>query len=183
MVSRCLLLPFTLEVNSSSWQATFIALLVLRGDNHHIRSLALEKKRVGGQRGKERLGTGRTTRSLFITRGKDRMSHKSSSCVWRVTGESTPTAPQGRSLGEFFHLEVGPEADSGKPHLSESLTPREWVSVCATLETSYNSYLLFPILLRLPPQTPLLLPFFLYFSPLPLPWTLARSTASSPALP
>lgn len=99
---------------------------------------------------------------------------------WR---ESTPTAPQGRSLGECFDLEVGPEADSGKPHPSESLTPREWVSVCATQETSYNSYLLFPILLRLPPQTPLLLPFFLYFSPLPLPWTFARSTASSPALP
>lgn len=128
-VSRCLLLPFTLEVNSSSWQATFIALFVLRGDNHHVGSLALGKKGGSGGREAKRGCDQREQRDPSADPGEEpvqvRMTNKFSSCVWRVRGESTPTSPR----GGVWVLRSGTEADSGKPHPSQSLAPREWVSV------------------------------------------------------
>lgn len=99
LVSRCLLLPFTLEVNSSSWQATFIALLVLRGDNHHVRSRALGQKwGSGGREAKRGWGSGRTTGPSSHNAEEsspDRASHQPSRGARRARGDGTPTSPRG----------------------------------------------------------------------------------------
>ena len=183
MVSRCLLLPFTLEVNSSSWQATFIALLVLRGDNHHVRSLALGKKWGSGTGRQREVWDQGEQRDPSSHNGEessqDRVSHKSSSGVQRVRGEGTPTFSQGRSLGvsignwDLKLTEGSPTPPSPWPQGNGSLTT---ILRSPHKTAAYSSRFSF----RLPPQTPQL-PFFLYLLLLPfLPRTLY---ASSPGLP
>ena len=130
LVSRCLLLPFTLEVNSSSWQATFIALLVLRGDNHHVRSLALGKKWGSGDREAKRgWGSGRTTGPSSHNAEESSPDRASPPAELGGRGGTARPLLHGEESGSF-NEELGPEVDRGKPHPSQPLAPRERVFAC-----------------------------------------------------